>query len=397
MEGSVARFEKREIRGMPPVGPERTSNLPILNNLLLRLYDERHNTREGWCNCLEYIREHFQARQAVFLVRRRSNGDPSELIISGSEPAADSLRMFFDRYSSIDPFSNLPPDRACMIGDIISWDEWTESEFYKKYLSPQDILQVMGADIEISSEYVLAFRICRSIEIENFSDVDRDEFQFILPHLRRIAEARVKNSTLEANDRVFTDLMDCMDLGSVVLDQSGQVLRMNAAAERLLAKRDGVILANGALRATDYHDNQHFQKLIRQALHYSHDGGGMVGTIGLRRAESFCLLGVAVRSLAPENAVAGLRQATVSVLFGGSRAHDHISETAVKSIFSLTNAETRLAIALLKGNTIDEAAELMQVSRNTVRTHLNRLFLKTGTNRQSEVIRTLLGSIAAIC
>jgi len=368
-----------------------------LNTLLLHLYDQPHGTRAGWWSCIEHLRKHFGAEQAAFIIRRRLSGDPTELIISGEEPCPEARQMFLDRYSAIDPFSNLPPERACTVQDILSPDEWRASEFFRKYLSPQRLVQVMGADIDISRERVMAFRICRSPGAGEFSDQDREEFQFLLPHLRRIAETRIRHSTLEASDRIFTDLLDCMELGAIVLDQAGEVLKINPTAERMLARREGVTLANGALRALNAEDNRHFLKLIRQALASSRQGGELIGTIGLKRRENEQLLGVAVRSLASEGAVTGIRQATVAVLLGGGRGHEHISESALKSLFSLTNAETRLAIALMRGATIDEVAGQMGVSRNTIRTHLNGLFLKTGTNRQSEVIRALLGSIASIC
>jgi DNA-binding CsgD family transcriptional regulator/PAS domain-containing protein len=393
MEGSMAGLQV-----MPPImaAPE-TQTLSGLNALLLNLYDEPHDTRAGWWNCLEHLRLRFRADQAAFIVRRRISGVPSELIVCGDEPCPETQKLFFDRLSALDPFSNLPPERVCTVQDILSDDEWMSSEFYRKYLSAQKLVQVMGADITLSSDHVLAFRICRAADRDDFTARDREEFQFLLPHLRRIADARIRHSTQEASECIFTELLDCMDLGVVVLDQEGDILNTNRAADRILDRRDGVSISHGVLRATHGQDNQALQKLVRQALQVASDGGGLVGTMGLHRADSEHLLGLAVRSLARQGAVTGIRQATAAVLLGGSRGQEWLSEAAVKSIFSLTNAETRLAMALVRGATIDEVALELGVSRNTIRTHLNGLFVKTGTNRQSGVIRALLGSIASIC
>jgi DNA-binding CsgD family transcriptional regulator len=46
----------------------------------------------------------------------------------------------------------------------------------------------------------------------------------------------------------------------------------------------------------------------------------------------------------------------------------------------------------MEGRSIDQVADLLCVSRNTVRTHLARLFAKTGTTRQADLIRILLGA-----
>jgi len=66
--------------------------------------------------------------------------------------------------------------------------------------------------------------------------------------------------------------------------------------------------------------------------------------------------------------------------------------TQLQLIFRLTPAETRLVEALLDNETIESYALKMNVSRNTVRTHLASLFAKTGTRRQAELLRALLTS-----
>ena len=55
----------------------------------------------------------------------------------------------------------------------------------------------------------------------------------------------------------------------------------------------------------------------------------------------------------------------------------------------LTNREGQLATLLRNGHSLASAAEAMEISYNTVRIHLAALLQKTGTNRQSELIRLL--------
>jgi DNA-binding CsgD family transcriptional regulator len=63
-------------------------------------------------------------------------------------------------------------------------------------------------------------------------------------------------------------------------------------------------------------------------------------------------------------------------------------------LFALSRAEARLAALLLKDRSLRQAAEELGVSLNTIRTQLRKLFEKTGSNRQSALIRTLLLSPA---
>jgi DNA-binding CsgD family transcriptional regulator len=62
----------------------------------------------------------------------------------------------------------------------------------------------------------------------------------------------------------------------------------------------------------------------------------------------------------------------------------------LRALFHLTYAETKLAIVLLGGKSLSEAASLNRVGRETVRSQLKSIFIKTGTHRQSELIGLLL-------
>ena len=62
----------------------------------------------------------------------------------------------------------------------------------------------------------------------------------------------------------------------------------------------------------------------------------------------------------------------------------------VAAMFGLTPAEAALANELLSSDDLVRIAERSNRSVHTVRTHLARLMVKTGTTRQSEMVRTLL-------
>jgi DNA-binding CsgD family transcriptional regulator len=50
----------------------------------------------------------------------------------------------------------------------------------------------------------------------------------------------------------------------------------------------------------------------------------------------------------------------------------------------------------MQGRSLDEASEELHVSISTVRTHLKRIFSKTGTSRQGELVKLLLTSVAQL-
>jgi len=72
------------------------------------------------------------------------------------------------------------------------------------------------------------------------------------------------------------------------------------------------------------------------------------------------------------------------------------SEVVTKQLFNLTRAETALAMELANGLSLEEAAEALNVRRNTARAHLRSIFSKTGVRRQTELVRILLNSVVAL-
>ena len=62
----------------------------------------------------------------------------------------------------------------------------------------------------------------------------------------------------------------------------------------------------------------------------------------------------------------------------------------IGKLFKLTGAELRVLLGLVGGATPAQIAERYGISIATVKTHLARLFEKTGTSRQSELVQTTL-------
>jgi len=62
-------------------------------------------------------------------------------------------------------------------------------------------------------------------------------------------------------------------------------------------------------------------------------------------------------------------------------------------LYGLTFAETRLIGLLAAGRSLDEAATALGISRATARTHLRHIFEKTGTTRQSQLMKLVLSAL----
>jgi DNA-binding CsgD family transcriptional regulator len=61
----------------------------------------------------------------------------------------------------------------------------------------------------------------------------------------------------------------------------------------------------------------------------------------------------------------------------------------IMDAYGLTPAETRVALAASTGASIPMVARSLLLSQNTIKTHLRRIYAKTGTRRQAELARVI--------
>jgi DNA-binding CsgD family transcriptional regulator len=62
----------------------------------------------------------------------------------------------------------------------------------------------------------------------------------------------------------------------------------------------------------------------------------------------------------------------------------------LRELYRLSDAEARVSWRLANGEALEEIAAAEGASRETVRSQLKRIFAKTGTRRQSELVRLIL-------
>lgn len=226
--------------------------------------------------------------------------------------------------------------------------------------------------------------------------------------LRQVSRMRVKsNSELqqlrhamgllqrEVSQQAFQSATRALDLvtpGMVLLNQQGRVSFANQRALQLAE-------ASGALRLQDTVEsrgvpNRELRDAIDAALGASRQGEEAVFSLRLPYQPGDHGLLVLVCSLEPPSGT--MEEVSVVVMLSAPDQRTPLPRSVLASLFGLTPAETRIALALLEGLRCEEIAEQMAISPTTVAFHLRNLFQKTDTRRQADLIALLLaGSMTA--
>ena len=182
-----------------------------------------------------------------------------------------------------------------------------------------------------------------------------------------------------------------MLVGTVMLDETGSVLKSNPVADEMIREGDGLRLVNGALRADVAAENRELQRLVRQALNGATPA--VVNAISITRKSARGKLGVLIRSLPNAGSSKTKRRPSVALFIRDAKRKTEASREMVRRLFDLTPAESSLALALANGLTLDEAADGLNIRKNTARAHLRAIFSKIGVTRQTTLVRVLLSSV----
>ncbi len=351
-----------------------------------------------WSGLIWKLRSLLDANWVTLILRPPSAAAQARIINAGPNGVtiAEGQWTTFNIFA-IDPMVNLPSARMVTVEEMIGDTNWLTCEFYKLFVEPYDIRYLMGADIRSEANVDCRLRICRPASNRPFSDSDRAACDALLPHLRRAVEIHARIDSIESERRLFAATVDRMLVGTITLDAQGELFKTNRVADEILAEVDGLKLGRGGLVATYSEEDRELQKLIRQALAGISSTAQAVGqAMSITRPSGKSRLGVAIRTNPMSEWSEGQRWPAVSVFLRDPDRKSQGSVEFLRKIYGLTPAEALLSIQLAEGLTLDEAAEQLNIRKNTARAHLRSIFSKTNVTRQTSLVSLLLSSMTPL-
>lgn len=367
-------------------------DLATYDRLIGEIYDGALDPKL-MAHALTSFRTLYEANYVTLILRVPDQPDMGVMIISGDiEGAGDVSYMTYPQTNT--PFANQPLDHVFTVDDIMTSTEWEHSAYFKMFCGPQGVYHVMGADISTPDGGKLRFRITRPKHAANFSAHERSLCGMFLPHLRRALLVHNQLDRSESLSDLYSQAISRLSVATLVLDESGSVLRVNPVAQEILANADGLKLVGGRLEATYPSDNRELQRLIRSA--FSPDAPKSAEAMSVTRPSGQVNLGLVVESIPSLDWAEEKGKPAALVYIRDAASKSLASEVVTKQLFNLTRAETALAMELANGLSLEEAAEALNIRRNTARAHLRSIFSKTGVRRQTELVRILLNSVVAL-
>ena len=193
--------------------------------------------------------------------------------------------------------------------------------------------------------------------------------------------------------RALAAAADQSEIALVLLDRRGNVNFANAAAERLLDSGDGLRRIGMTLCSAQPDDMARLQAAVQHAILSNGLGRSVkdfrAPVVAVRRPRRRALMVIAMPlerpSMDPDDAVV-----VVYALDPDTDAPTQLSPAY--RVYQLTATEARLVDHLVCGHSLAESAGAMRIGVPTARGYLKKVFQKTATNRQAELIRLMLAS-----
>lgn len=190
--------------------------------------------------------------------------------------------------------------------------------------------------------------------------------------------------------------LDLNDMGVFLVDRSGDLLFANETGRAILDKGEGLRRHRNSFRATDLSDSLRLQVVLDHVMNFNstpsarRDRAQATPLVALQRDDAAPLM----LSVMPTNRAPKEPGDAAAIVFALDPETD-IDRLILPlcSLYRLTAVESELLQLMVKGTTIAVASEVLRLKEQTARGYLKQIFVKTGTNRQSELMRLMLSSM----
>jgi DNA-binding CsgD family transcriptional regulator/PAS domain-containing protein len=308
----------------------------------------------------------------------------------------ESLQAYSEEFPELEPTESSDPFDAQQVvttTDLVPYDEFRRGRFYREWAEPQGWVDVASAVIEKSATSSAFLSVVRHEASGMVDEEMRRRMALITPHVRRALLIGKTVNVKKAESACFADILDGLSAGMILVDAKGRIVHANAAGSAILDDADFLRAINGRLIASDSAINTAVQDILLAA-----DGGGddAVGAKGIalpltaHTGERYVAHVLPLTSGARREA--GLAYNAVAALFVRKATLKVYSPAEViGTMYKLTPTELRVLLAIVDVGGVPEVAAALGVAATTIKTHLARLFAKTGVARQADLVKLVAG------
>lgn len=361
---------------------------------LVALVHEGVFEQRPWSRFLRVFRMRAAANYANIIFRR--NGSPDDGLIEWVDAEGDPALIkehYYRSFAGRDPFPyfRMEPGRVYRLPDLMESTDYQNDPYFRDFLKPNGLEHLLLFRVLAPDGHQAWVTLTRPRTGKNFPEETVKLCALIAQHfttaLRSYGELEAARLTRQVRDRVTQKL----HFGHVTIDGRRIVIRGD---DRISGSSNAMPLnldAAGKVRLSDAGADRELGVILSQIMDGAQTAAKVIVAKGKQRLE---FLVVPLTSN-----VAGASAAVATIYFQLADNDPEQGKTfhrALRDLFQLSEAEATLAMKLAEGCTLGEAAAAIPLTIGSARTYLKRVFAKTGTTRQADMVRLLLRSVAVL-
>ena len=299
------------------------------------------------------------------------------------------MQIQSEMYEGLDPLATVPLFGVGQVAgpeELRPKDDGRKGRSDQEWARPQEWGDTAGGVLERSKSCAF-LSVVRSEANDMVDNEMRRRMTLVAPHARR-AVLIGKAIDRKANEAAaFADVLDSLSAGLFLIDAKGVLVHANAAGRGILAADDFLRSIGGRLVARDTKINRTLQDIFANSGDL---GKGVALLLTSQEGESHVahvlpLAAAARRRAGAHGKVAAavfVRRATLEI---------PSSPDVIRRAYQLTPTELRVLLAIVNIGGVPEVATALGVADTTIKTHVGRLFEKTGAGRQADLVKVVAG------
>ncbi len=347
---------------------------------------------DRWEATLQSLRVELSFATAVLAVHPLPAGDLTIFATSGIAPqwlgriwgyGEETLEL----WGGAARISQFPLDEPIVQSRVTDRATWNDNPWITEWGYPQGLWDAVGFAFARDPKMIGNLTFGRHRTAGEVGDAELTALRLIAPHVRRaIAISHLLEvKTLEA--LTFASALERLTVGVLLVDEHSGIVHANAAAGAMLRARDPIRSQQGRLTLAYAAANKALQMAVEVAARNEMDLGRRGIGIPMRRADGTPTV-AHVLPLRAGQLRPGLAQRVPAAVFVAPAASPpRMPADALALLYDLTPAESRIFELIADGQAPSDIAVVLSIAPSTVKTHLLRVFEKTGCSRQVELVK----------
>ncbi len=160
--------------------------------------------------------------------------------------------------------SDLPyRSEAALLGtEILPNSELVRTEFYGDFLRPLGYLHRLCGVVARDGLDVELVAVLRTKEMRPFTEPDKKRLQRLLPHLHQAWDLRRTLRAERIEREALLGILDRVPIACLLVDHAARIRFVNRPAERLLARRDGLMAGANCVIAATSRESVRLRRMI---------------------------------------------------------------------------------------------------------------------------------------